>query len=543
MGKNKLGRFAENLTFKCLVQSQFGMVFGSSHPLKGRWNADFFGNDNPIVLEIGCGRGEYTIGLARREGGKNIIGIDIKGARLWRGAKTATQEGITNAAFLRTHIEVIDSFFAEGEVSEIWITFPDPQLKKARKRLTSAMFINRYTKFLKTGGKIHLKTDSVHLHEYTKALLVHNNIVAEVCTADVYGAGVELSDEVRTIQTTYETRFLQEGLAITYLRFALSDSQPIEEIDFWADASGREHTLDDIRVRNVAPQGVKVEICEQSGFCFGVVRAIGAAEEFLSNSHKAYSLGSIVHNPVEVERLEKLGLEVISHNQLDTLPAGSRVLVRAHGEPPSTYSLLEERKFELIDATCPVVASLQKRVKNSWDQMQKVAGTVVILGKKGHSEVVGLTGQVGEDAVVVESVEDLEHIDFSRPVTLLSQTTESLELFEAVKNAILSRAEHPESVTIHDTICRQVSNRNPHLSDFSSRFDVIVFVSGRNSSNGAVLYEVCQKSNPRTHMVERADELQDSWFEGALSVGVCGATSTPRWLMEEVAKKINNFVR
>lgn len=543
MGKNKLGRFAENLTFKCLVQSEFGTVFGSSHPLKGRWNADFFGNNNPIVLEIGCGRGEYTIGLARREGGKNIIGIDIKGARLWRGAKTATEEGIANAAFLRTRIEVIDSFFAAGEVSEIWITFPDPQLKKARKRLTSAMFLNRYTKFLKTGGKIHLKTDSVHLHEYTKALLAHNDIQPEICTADVYVDGEELGDEVRSIQTTYEARFLQEGLAITYLRFALDGSRPLDEVEFWADAAGRAQTLDDLRVRKADEQGVKVEICEQSGFCFGVVRAIVAAEEFLSNSHKAYSLGSIVHNPVEVERLKNMGLEVISHEQLHTLPVGSRVLVRAHGEPPTTYRLLKERKFELIDATCPVVASLQKRVKGSWDQMQKVGGTVVILGKKGHSEVVGLTGQVNEDAIVVERIEDLDYVDFSRPVTLLSQTTESLELFEAVKNAILSRAEHPNTVTIHDTICRQVSNRNPHLSDFSSRFGVIIFVSGRNSSNGAVLYEVCKKSNHKTYMVERADELVGDWFEGASSVGVCGATSTPRWLMEEVAKKIKEFVR
>lgn len=533
MGKNKLGRFAENLTFKCLVQAEFGAVFGADHPLKGRWASDFFGNDKPIVLEIGCGRGAYTIGLARGDDSKNFIGIDIKGARLWRGAKTATEEKLENAAFLRTRIEVIDSFFAAGEVSEIWITFPDPQLKKARKRLTSAMFVNRYAAFLKQGGTIHLKTDSVHMHEYTKALIAANGIAAEVCSNNIYATPERFSHEVTAIQTAYEERFLQEGLAITYLRFSLTGDKPLEEIDFWADSESE--TLDDRRLR--------VEICEQSGFCFGVVRAINAAEELVASTQQAYSLGPIVHNRVEVERLEKLGLQVISHDDLSNLPAGSKILVRAHGEPPQTYCLMSERGFEVIDATCPVVASLQRRVKRAWDAMQKIDGTVVILGKKGHSEIVGLTGQVGGDAVVVESVSDLDQIDFSRPVALLSQTTESLSLFEEVKNTIIARSQNPDKVYVQDTICRQVSNRNPHMAAFSSRFDVVIFVSGRNSSNGAVLCEVCRNSNPRTHMIEHEGEIEKEWFEHARSVGVCGATSTPRWLMERVAKKIKEFIR
>lgn len=543
MGKNKLRRFAENETFACLVQSEWGDVFGIEHPLKGHWGADFWRNDRPIVLEIGCGRGEYTIGLARREADKNFIGIDIKGARLWRGAKTATEEGLSNAAFLRTRVEVIESFFAPSEVDEIWITFSDPQLRKPRKRLTAAMFLNRYMRFLKPGGVVHLKTDSVHLYQYTKTLVEANGIVPEIACTDVY-ATTGLPDEVQAIQTTYEGRFLDEGLAINYLRFRMPEIA-LAEIEFWGDAL--EDTLDDRRVRDpkrVKPQPVAVEICEQSGFCFGVVRAIGAAEELLDRERQgAYSLGAIVHNRVEVERLERRGLKVIAHDDLAALPAQSTVLVRAHGEPPTTYAKLAAQGVGLVDATCPVVASLQQRVRRAWEAMQGVGGTVVILGKRGHSEVVGLTGQVSGDAVVVEGMEDLVQVDSTRPVVLLSQTTQSLELFERVKNALLERASDPSLVEIHDTICRQVSNRNPHLTDFSARFDAVVFVSGRDSSNGAVLYEVCRASNPNTYFVERQEELDAEWFEGVQRVGVCGATSTPRWLMERVAKKIKEIVR
>lgn len=221
MGKDKYRRFQENLTFTNLVQPEFGDIFGKDHPLKGKWRSDFFCNDNPIVLELGCGRGEYTVALAAKEPDKNFIGIDIKGARMWRGAKTATENDMGNAGFLRTRIEFIDSFFALGEVDEIWITFPDPQLKKQRvkKRLTSPQFLALYAKFLKDGGSVNLKTDSQHLHEYTKSVVAINSLPVEVCCNDIYGTG--LADETLSIKTAYEQKFLEQGLPITYLRFGL----------------------------------------------------------------------------------------------------------------------------------------------------------------------------------------------------------------------------------------------------------------------------------------------------------------------------------
>lgn len=221
MGKNKYKRFQENLTFGNLVQPEFDEVFRTDYKLKGRWHEEFFGNGNPIVLELGCGRGEYTVGLARRFPDKNFIGVDIKGARMWRGAKTATEEGMKNAGFLRTRIEFIDSFFAPGEVSDIWITFPDPQLKKGRekKRLTAPGFLAMYAKFLAPDGHIHLKTDSQPLHEYTKSVIGENTLPLEAACNDIYGQG--MADDILSIKTTYEARFLGEGLPITYLRFGL----------------------------------------------------------------------------------------------------------------------------------------------------------------------------------------------------------------------------------------------------------------------------------------------------------------------------------
>ena len=245
MGKNKHKRFSENLTFGCMVQPLFEDIFHKDHPLKGRWCADHFRNDNPIVLEIGCGRGEYTVELARRHPDKNFIGIDIKGARMWRGARTVTDEGLTNAAFLRTRIEFIESFFGEGEVSEIWITFPDPQLKKQRasKRLTAPPFLAKYADFLRGDGVIHLKTDSQHLHEYTKALLAENEIAAEVSNNDIYGSG--FADEKLSIKTTYEARFLSQGLSITYLKWSLGGKRNFRAPLFIPDQE--EGTLDDDR--------------------------------------------------------------------------------------------------------------------------------------------------------------------------------------------------------------------------------------------------------------------------------------------------------
>lgn len=280
-----------------------------------------------------------------------------------------------------------------------------------------------------------------------------------------------------------------------------------------------------------------IEIDDQSGFCFGVVKAITKAEESLSAGAKVYSLGDIVHNRVEVQRLEELGLETISHARFPELE-GRTVLIRAHGEPPSTYALAAEHGIRVIDATCPVVANLQRLVVKAHEAMKACGGQVVILGKRGHAEVVGLTGQVDSDALVVEQLEDLDSVDFTRPIYLLSQTTQSLTLFERVKQEILTRAADPAQVTVHDTICRQVSNRNPHLQAFATRFDVIIFVSGKKSSNGKVLYRSCQEANPRSYNIEDEQELDPAWFRGCRSVGICGATSTPKWLMQRVAERI-----
>ena len=280
-----------------------------------------------------------------------------------------------------------------------------------------------------------------------------------------------------------------------------------------------------------------IEIDDKSGFCFGVVKAITKAEESLSSGEKVYSLGDIVHNRVEVQRLESLGLETVSHADMPHLEVHT-VLILSHGEPPTTYDEARKYQLKIIDATCPVVAHLQKVVIEAHHKMAECNGQVVILGKRGHAEVVGLTGQVSGDALVVEHIEDLDAIDFSRPIYLLSQTTQSLELFNRIKEEIMQRAADPATVTVHDTICRQVSNRNPHLQEFVKRFDVVIFVCGKKSSNGKVLYQTCLANNPRTYNIEDENELQSDWFTGCNSVGICGATSTPKWLMQRVAEGI-----
>ena len=279
---------------------------------------------------------------------------------------------------------------------------------------------------------------------------------------------------------------------------------------------------------------MRVIIDDNSGFCFGVVRAIGEAEAALSRLGEVCSLGDIVHNRVEVQRLEALGLRTVTHSDIENL-GGATLLIRAHGEPPRTYDSLG---IELIDATCPVVARLQRRVREAYDKMQTVGGQVVLLGKRGHAEVVGLTGQVEDDVIVVESAADLDAVDFSRPIYFLSQTTQSIELFNRLGEEIMSRAAVKEGVTLDDTICRRVAGREQLLTDFSKSVDVVIFVSGRKSSNGRVLCDVCRRANERCYMVEEASELEAEWFEGAESVGICGATSTPRWLMEQVAEAL-----
>lgn len=231
MGKDKLRRFRENLTFSCFLQPAFEEVFRNDHPVKGHWNSDFFRNDRPIVVELGCGKGEYTVALAERDPARNYIGIDIKGARMWRGAKTATERNLTNAGFLRTRIEFINALFAEGEVSELWITFPDPQLKtrRADKRLTSPVFLERYARLLAPDGKIHLKTDSKHLFAYTAEVIRRFDLPCEVSDPDIYASG--RADGVLAVKTAYESRFLEMGLPITYTRFSLGgrrDFAPFE---------------------------------------------------------------------------------------------------------------------------------------------------------------------------------------------------------------------------------------------------------------------------------------------------------------------------
>ena len=231
MGKDKLKRFAENKTFACFVEPQFEEMFRTEHPLKGNWHKEFFKNDNPIILELGCGKGEYTVALAERNPDKNFIGVDIKGARMWRGAKTATERGMKNVGFLRARIEFITSLFAAGEIAELWITFPDPQLKtrRAKKRLTSPIFLEYYAKLLAEDGWINLKTDSQHLYNYTQAVISQFDLPCEVANNDIYGSGY--ADEVLSVKTAYETVYLQRGLPITYTRFSLNgkDSFPMFE--------------------------------------------------------------------------------------------------------------------------------------------------------------------------------------------------------------------------------------------------------------------------------------------------------------------------
>ena len=284
---------------------------------------------------------------------------------------------------------------------------------------------------------------------------------------------------------------------------------------------------------------MRVEIDINSGFCFGVVRAINEAEQALQGG-SVTSLGDIVHNRMEVQRLEALGLQTISHEDIPTLE-GKRMLIRAHGEPPKTYSLAKHYGVEVVDATCPVVAALQRKVKKAYEEMEKVGGSVVILGKRGHAEVVGLTGQVDEKAIVVECEEDLGQVDFSRPIYFLSQTTQSVEKFNLLAEKRLSRWADEKMLTADDTICRRVSSREEHLREFASKHDVIIFVCGRKSSNGKVLYNICQQANERAYNIEEAKELQREWFDGVESVGICGATSTPKWLMEEIAEAISKI--
>lgn len=283
---------------------------------------------------------------------------------------------------------------------------------------------------------------------------------------------------------------------------------------------------------------MKVEIDSNSGFCFGVVRAISLAEEALQkDGSQIYSLGDIVHNRKEVQRLEQMGLRRATHEDMEQM-AGCRLFVRAHGEPPTTFQRAKELGIDVVDATCPVVAALQQRVIKARDEMKPYGGQVAILGKRGHAEVVGLTGQIEEPIVVIEDVEDLEALDYQRPIYLLSQTTQSVALFNNIAAMIRRRLPDEDMLVAEDTICRRVANREKLLKEFAARHDVIIFVCGKKSSNGKVLYEVCRAVNEHSYNIEEAAELRREWFEECRSVGICGATSTPLWLMEDVARRI-----
>ncbi len=286
---------------------------------------------------------------------------------------------------------------------------------------------------------------------------------------------------------------------------------------------------------------MKVTIDSHSGFCAGVVRAISEAETAIEKWGSVSCLGDIVHNRIEVQRLEAMGLRTINHDGIKELTVGSHMLIRAHGEPPTTYALAKSVGVEVIDATCPVVAALQRRVQRAYKAMKQCGGQLVILGKHGHAEVVGLIGQVGGDAVVIESEAEVDAIDFSRPVYLLSQTTQSVALFERLCKIIEDRLTDGATLTADDTICRRVSSREEHLRTFAKSHDIVIFVCGRKSSNGKVLYNICLEENPRSYNIEEASELQTEWFTDAQTVGVCGATSTPLWLMESVAKQIEKL--
>lgn len=282
-----------------------------------------------------------------------------------------------------------------------------------------------------------------------------------------------------------------------------------------------------------------IEIDEGSGFCFGVVTAIKKAEEELDKSGHLYCLGDIVHNSNEVERLQKIGLETITHEQMNELH-NVKVLLRAHGEPPATYQMAQRNNIEIIDATCPVVLQLQKRIHTTYHETPgDEHPQIVIYGKKGHAEVNGLVGQTDGNALVIESVDEVDKIDFSRNIYLYSQTTKSLQGFTKIVNEIQSRVAEGVEFRSFDTICRRVANRIPQIKEFAKSHDVILFVCGSKSSNGRILYEECHRVNPMSYLISNEEEINLDWFVGKEHIGICGATSTPMWLMNRVKDFLN----
>ena len=274
---------------------------------------------------------------------------------------------------------------------------------------------------------------------------------------------------------------------------------------------------------------LQIEIDSGSGFCFGVTTAIQKAEEELAKGTTLYCLGDIVHNGMECERLKNMGLITINHEEMAKLH-DAKVLLRAHGEPPATYELARKNNIEIIDATCPVVLKLQKRIK---EQYQQNSPQIVIFGKKGHAEVLGLVGQTQGSAIVIERFSEVEKLDFTKDIYLYSQTTKSLDEFQRIIAYIQEHIAPSATFRSFDTICRSVANRMPNISQFAARHDLILFVCGRKSSNGKVLYNECMRVNPNSHLIEGPEEIEPAWLEDIHSIGICGATSTPKWLMEQ----------
>ncbi|MCX6322160.1 MAG: 4-hydroxy-3-methylbut-2-enyl diphosphate reductase [Bacteroidia bacterium] len=291
---------------------------------------------------------------------------------------------------------------------------------------------------------------------------------------------------------------------------------------------------------------MEVEIDKQSGFCFGVQNAVEIAEKALLRGEKIFSLGPIVHNDKEVERLSTLGLASIDHDEFRKLK-NCKVLIRAHGEPPETYITAEKNNITIIEATCPIVKRLQSKIKETWLKTKEGNGQVVIFGKPGHAEVVGLLGQINNEGILVSGPDDFQKIDITRPVYLFAQTTMSVKEYSNFTDILRFKMEEngisdPDmNLIINKTICGQVSNREPHLKAFARKHDTIIFVSGRESSNGKMLFSVCKNINPDTHFVSSPEEIDKSWFKGKRSVGICGATSTPKWLIENIRDIISNI--
>lgn len=291
---------------------------------------------------------------------------------------------------------------------------------------------------------------------------------------------------------------------------------------------------------------MEVEIDKKSGFCFGVRNAVEIAEKALLRGEKVFSLGPIVHNDKEVERLSSLGLVSIDHERFHKL-RDCKVLIRAHGEPPDTYLTAEENNITIIEATCPIVKKLQSKIRETWLRIKEDKGQIVIFGKPGHAEVVGLLGQTNNEGTLISAPADINKIDFTRPVALFSQTTMGVNEYSNIKELIFNKMKEQgvidpvHNFIVNNTVCGQVSNREPHLISFAREHDAIIFVSGKESSNGRMLFSVCKSVNNDTHFVSSPEEIDKSWFTGKRSVGICGATSTPKWLIENIRDYISNI--